>query len=358
MNMKKWIPILIGITIIAFGTGIFSLLYNDNFTTSNVFRNGIIQVKSNGDNVIIGKNGIVVKDGNSNIRIGWDGIDVRDGDEHVTIGWGGITVTEGGETKFNLGNPNRWGPNKWNKLNSYEVEEEKYLDIEEIDSIVIDSQFVDIKIFTEDRADIRVKYYGVMKSNVVPELNISKRDQDILITLDNPKSNYSVTESDVVLEIFVPLNYKKNISSNTGSADIYMANFIGDNISLYTTSGDIKIDKTKTNSIKLASMSGDIESKGSAGVFDIITSSGDVDLSLEESKGDIKITTSSGDVDINYWAAVDYNITSISSSGDLYFNGSNVIKKDNKGMIELVLGKGGNNLDIITSSGDIYLNNK
>lgn len=358
MNMKRLIPILIGVTIIAFAIGVFSLIYNDNFRTSNIFRNGIIHVKSNGDNVIIGKNGIVVKDGDSNVKIGWDGIDVRDGDEHVTIGWGGINVSEGGETKFNLGNPNRWGINKWNKLNSSSINEEKYIDIRDIDLIVIDSQFVDIKIFREDRADVRVKYYGDMKSNVVPELNISKKDQDVLLKLVNPESNYSVTESDVVLEVFVPLNYKKNISANTGSSDIYMENVIGDNISLYTTSGDIKINKIEGNRIKLASISGDIESKGSIGTFDIINSSGDVDLGLEESNGDINITTSSGDVEIAYWIAVDYNVTGTSSSGDVYSNGPISIEKDKNGKFDILIGQGGNNLDITTSSGDIYIRNK
>lgn len=358
MNMKRWIPILIGITIIAFGIGMFSLIYNDNFSTSNILRNGTINVKSNGDNVKIDNNGIVVKDGNSNVKIGWDGIDVRDGDEHVTIGWGGINITEGGETKFNLGNPNRWASNKWNNLKSSSINEEKYIDIEEIDLIVIDSQFVDIKILTEDRADVRVKYHGEMKSDVVPKLSISKKGEEALIILDHPNSNYSVTESDVVLEIFVPLKYKKNIAANTGSADMYIENLIVDNISLYTTSGDIKINEIEANRIKLASMSGDIKSKGGIGTIDIITSSGDVELGLEERKGDINITTSSGDVEINYWVGVDYNVTSTSSSGDFFFNGSNILGKDNKGKVELLLGKGENNLDITTSSGDIYLKNK
>ena len=333
MNMKRWIPILIGITIIAFGIGMFSLIYNDNFSTSNILRNGTINVKSNGDNVKIDNNGIVVKDGNSNVKIGWDGIDVRDGDEHVTIGWGGINVTEGGETKFNLGNPNRWASNKWNKLDSSSINEEKYIEIQDIDSIIILSQFVDIKVSIEDRSDVRVKYYGQMKSSVIPKLDITSIKGDAVIKLDTPNNNYSVIESDVVLEIFVPLKYKKNISANTGSADIYMENLNLDHLTLYTDSGDIKVFESEAESFDLVTSSGDIESKGSGGAFDISTSSGDVDLSVEESKGDVQITTSSGDVSINYWVAVDYNVTGSSSSGDFYFNGSNIMEKNNRGRV-------------------------
>jgi lia operon protein LiaG len=358
MNMKRWVPILIGITIIAFGIGMFSLIYNDNFSTSNVFRNGIINVKSNGDNVKIDNNGIVVKDGNSNVKIGWNGIDVRDGDEHVTIGWGGITVTEGGETKFNLGNPNRWASNKWNNLNSSSINEEKYIEIQDIDSIIILSQFVDIKVYTEDRSDVRVKYYGQMKSNVIPKLDITRIKGDAVLKLDTPNNDYSVRESDVVLEVFVPIKYKKSIAATTSSADINIENLILEHLTLYTDSGDIKIFESEAESFDLVTSSGDIESKGGRGAFDIATSSGDVDLSVEESKGDIQITTSSGDVYMNYWIGTDYNVTGTSSSGDVYYNGPISLEKDSNGKFNILIGKGGNNLDITTSSGDIYLKNK
>ena len=356
MNMKRWVSILIGVTLIAFGIGIFSLIYNDNFRTSNILKNGIIRVKSNGDNVTIGKNGIVVKDGNSNVNIGWDGIDVRDGDEHVTIGWGGITVKEGGETKYNLGSPNRWGIFNSNKLTYATVDEDEFVDTKGIDSIIIFSKFVDVKIFEEDREDIHVKYYGGMKSDVVPELDINKRDSEVVIKLNSPES-YSVTESDVVLEIFLPIKYKKSIATTTSSADIHVENLLLDYLTLYTSSGDIKIIETEAESFNLFTSSGDIESNSSKGSFDMVTSSGDIFLSLQESKGDINIATSSGDVEINYWVAVDYNVTGTSSSGDFYFNGSNILEKDNRGRVELFLGKGGNTMNITTSSGDIYLKN-
>lgn len=356
MNMKRWVSILIGITLIAFGIGTFSLIYNDNFRTSNIFRNGIIHVKSNGDNVTIGESGIVVKDGDINVKIGWDGIDVRDGDEHVTIGWGGITVKDGGKTKFNLGNPNRWGIFNSNKLKYSIQDEEKFLSIEDMDSIVISSQFVDIKIFAEDRSDILVKYYGEMKSDVVPKLNVNNIGKEVLIKLDNPNSNYAVKESDVVLEIFVPIDYKKDISATTSSADIYMEDLIGDNISLYTTSGDIKTYEIEGNRIKLASTSGDIELEQSIGRLNISATSGDVKIYATEDQGDININATSGNVSIKLEEESNYKIKAKSISGDVKSNFYIPLELEVNSRLDFEMGDGKYRMDITTTSGDIKIN--
>lgn len=358
MNIRKWVPILIGVTLISFGVGIYSLIYYDNFKLSNLYNYGIIQLRSDAENINIDKNGIVVKDGESNVKISWDGIEVRDGEDNVTIGWGGITVKEGGKTAFNFGNPNKWGINKFKKLEIMTIDEEKFINLDGIDNIDINSQFVDIKVVSEDRNDIGIKFYGQMQSDVVPVLDVTKKANKLIVKIDNPNNSYTVKESDVVLEVLVPLRYKENISVGTSSADINMSNLMVANVEMNSTSGDIEIIETQAKSFNLATSSGDIELTRSIGTFDILSSSGDVELSLEESKGDIKITTSSGDVDINYWINADYNVTGTTSSGDVYFNGSSILAKDNNGRFHLLIGRGSNKMDINTSSGEINLSNK
>lgn len=336
MNMKRWVSILIGVTIIAFGIGIFSLIYYDDIGSNNIFKNGIIRVKSNNDNVTIIKDGIIVKNQDSNVKIGWDGIDVRDGNERVTIGWGGITVKEGGETKFSLGNPIRWGNNYLDKLHYSIVDEEKNISIENVNSIVIGSEFIDVKIFAVDRADILVKYYGEMKSDVVPKLNIIKVAKRVLINLENPNSYYTVKESDVVLEIFVPKEYENDISATT-------------------TSADIKVDEILAKEIKLASVSGDVEVEKCVGSYDIRTTSGDVDLDIEEDGGDIKIEAVSGDVSIKLYYEPNYKIKAKTTSGDVKSNFYIPVEID-KSNFDFQIGDGRYQMNIETISGDIKIN--
>ncbi len=358
MNIRKWIPILICLTLISFGVGIYSLIHYDNFKLSNIYNYGIIQLRSDAENINIDKNGIVVKDGKSNVKINWDGIEVRDGEDNVSIGWGGITVKEGGKTTFNLGNPNKWGINKFKRLELQKIDEEKFINIDGIDNIDINSQFVDVRVVSEDRKDVGIKFYGEMESNVLPSLDVTKKGNKLIVKIDNPNNSYTVKESDVVLEVLVPLRYNENISVSTSSADINMSNLTVANVDMNSTSGSIEIIETGAKSFNLATSSGDIESKGSVGFFHINTSSGDVDLSMEESKGDIKINTSSGNVNINYWISVDYNVTGTISSGDVYFNGSSILPKNNNGRFHLLIGRGSNSMEINTSSGEINFTSK
>lgn len=358
MNVRKWVPILIGVTLISFGVGIYSLIYYDNFKLSNIYNYGIIQLRSDAENVNIDKNGIVVKDGESNVKISWDGIEVRDGEDNVTIGWGGITVKEEGKTTFNLGNPNKWGINKFKRLELQIIDEQKFINVDGIDNIDVNSEFVDIRIVSEDRNDIGIKFYGQMQSDVVPVLDVTKKANKLIVKINNHNNSYTVKESDVVLEIAVPNGYKENISVATSSGDMYMENLIVKDVDMNSTSGDIEIIETQAISLNLATSSGDIESSGSIGVFDIITSSGDVDLNIDESKGDIKITTSSGDVEIKLGINANYSITGTTSSGDVYFSGPTSLEKDKNGEFELLIGAGENTMKITTSSGEINFTSK
>lgn len=440
MNTKRLVYILIGVLLISFGIGIFSLRYNDDFTLNNISSSsGFINMRNN-SSVKIGSNGIQVSDGDEHVSIDWSGIKVNDGDEKVSIGWDGIKVDDGKENVsigldgvkvddgkdkvsigldgvkvneqkrsiFNIGSWNLFGFNR--NLKWIEFDEEKFVEIDSQKNINITSPFVDIKVISEDRDDIKITCYGKMKANIVPELKINKKSNEIEVKLEAEKTNsYTITESDALLKIFVPTSYGegikvigsssdiyveditlKEIKLDSSSGDIYINNTKGENLVLSSSSGDIEASSLNGDNLILSSSSGDIDMVNSIGSVDLVSKSGDIEVSgldgdnltlssssgyidivnsignidLESSSGDIrlnnknndkniKIKTSSGNAYINFSKDASYTINGKTSSGDFRPSFQMNIEENEDGRFKGTLGKGINSIDITTSSGDV-----
>ncbi len=356
MNMKRWIPILFGIVLIAFGVGIFSLIYNDNFKISNTGFANFINVNNNGESVKIGANGIEVIDGNEHVKIDWKGIKVRDGNETIEIGWDGIRVNDGKKSKFKFGGNWSWFGIKSRDLKWESVNVEEFLDIDGVNNINISTPFIDVKVTEQDRENVRIHYYGSMKTNVIPSYSFKKNPNGIInIKLEiKNANNYSVNESDVALEVFIPKDYNGKINTTTSSGDIYMRNIAINNIDISSSSGDLELENLEGNTINIATSSGDVEIENSIGEIIIASSSGDISLDNEKLSGNIKISTSSGDVSINFSDDASYIINGTTSSGDFITDTDMKIEKNDHGRFEATIGSGEKNIEISTSSGDVY----
>lgn len=353
MNIKRLIMILVGVMLIGFGVGFYSLIYNDEFSLSKI-NFGNIDVRSNGSDVKIGPDGIEVKDGDDHVIIDWNGIKVTDGDDIVIVGLDGINVKDGitnNNWNWNIGNWFSFGPKNLVVSN---VNEEKFENIAGIDSINISSSFIDIKVTTENRDDVRIKYYGKMKSNVVPNLEIASNKNILNIDLNNSETNnYTVTESNVVLEVFIPQNFEGSFNIESSSSDIFLKDISGKKLDVSTSSGDINLANIKGENYVLLTSSGDILGKEILGDVTANSSSGDMDFILDESTGNYDLASSSGDINIDYSQGASYKGTVNSSSGEMEYNGSINIVKNNKNSYELTIGSEKNRIKINTSSGDI-----
>ena len=373
MNMKRLVYILIGVVLISFGIGALSLRHNDNFRFNDAVWNnsGNFDFSSEDSKVKIDSNGIRVKDGDDYVNIGWNGIKVTDGKDEVSIGWDGIDIEEGDGSKVNIGKWNLFNSNK--ALKSVVIDEEKFVKIDSQKNINISSSFVDIRLNSSDREDIKVKYHGRIVSNVVPQLKISELTDTIEIKLeDDKKYNYIVRDSDLVLEVLIPKDYKKNITINGSSSNITVAdtkleylsifcssgdieaeNILGVELSMTTSSGYIEVSNLEGDKVDLTSSSGYIEVNESKGLMVLNTSSGDIELDNDLNQEDINIVTSSGDISIAFGDNPSYQIKGKSSSGNFksYLPMTVEENKDNK--FKATLGLGENNIHITTSSGDV-----
>lgn len=352
MDIKKIVWILVAVVLISFGLGIFSLNYNEEINLS-WFRNNKINIRSNDAQVDVKNGKIDIKDGDSHVQVGWDGIDVKDGDDHVVVGWDGIKINDGKKSSFNLFSGSNWFKNPFSKTVYSKVDEERYLDMRDIDTVEIASSFVDVRVIQEDREDTWIKYYGEMESNVVPSLEVENKAGSGLIKLEIPGNSYTVKQSNVILEIFIPNDYNGDMSIKASSSDSQLKNLKLNNINLQTSSGDIDIENVENNQIKFQTSSGDIRVKNSTGKLKLSSSSGDMEIYSSEETGNMDLTTSSGDILLNFHDGANYTIKAITSSGD-YTNDTamNIVKNVNKGF-EGVLGNGEMDINIVTSSGDV-----
>lgn len=362
MINRRIVWILVSVMLIGFGVGFYSLIYIDEFRLSNLpnLNLGNIDISSNGSNVKVGLDGIEVIDGDDQVIVNWDGINVTDGDNKVVVGPGGIDVEDSGSSNSGNWNKNSWSIGNWfgftNKdLNDVNIDEEKIETIDGIDSIKINSSFIDVKVTTEYRDDVRIKYFGRMKSNVTPKLEstISGNELEIKLVTENINS-YTVTQSDVMLEVFVPRSYEGDFTINGSSADIIIDNIIAKDIDISTSSGDLILNKIQSNNLQLNTSSGNIVSKDAYGDVNANTSSGDVSFTINGSTGDYTVNTSSGDVDFKYGYDSSYIGTIKTSSGDLEYEGRVHVTKNSKNNYEFTIGSGNKKtINVSTSSGDI-----
>lgn len=358
MNVRKVVPILVAVALIAFGVGIFSLRYNENYKFVNSKSGNLLNINSSDGVVKIGSDGIEVKDGNDHVVIGWNGIKVNDGEDQVSIGWDGIKVKDGRKSNFSIGSRN-WN---WFGITSKDikwetVDEEKLAQTNGVNNISIASSFIDIKVTSEDRDDVRIHYYGSMKTNVVPVLKVDKVSNNLNIKLEHNSNSYSVVESDVVLEVFVPISFNGEITTSSSSGDIRMKDLIGKALNVTASSGDLYLEKLEGQILSLTTSSGEIHIKDLVGEIRASSSSGDISLDNPKSNENINMTTSSGDVFIKLGDNPNYTIEGTTSSGDVYYDGPISIEKDRNGRFDITIGSGENFIKVITSSGDIRFSN-
>lgn len=348
MNVKKTVAILTGIVLIAFGIGFLALNYGNNQNIS------ISPNEENGINKFFGKS--MVKEN---------------------------------------------------------IDEEKIETVDGIQNIDIETPFIDVNIISENRKDIRIHYNGSLKANCIPELNAKKNANTLYITAKKEGINsYSVSNSNLKLDIYVPMNFKDNIKITTSSGDINVSNVNLYNLNVVASSGDVKIYDliieslsvktssgeqegenlkivnanflsssgninindlfTESLSVETSSgdqkfkgleskkssflaSSGDIEIYGSTGDVDATTSSGDINLNYDVFSNNITIVASSGDVDIVLPKDAEFNINANTTSGDIESSFPVTVTGKLKNTLNGKVGNSNNTININTTSGDISI---
>lgn len=317
MDVRKFVIILAGLVLVAFGIGMISLRINDNLQPISIGGRNSLNIRSNGSNVRIGWDGIDVKDGDDHVQVGWGGIKVKDGDEEVNVGWDGVKVKEGSDVRFDLFDVGSWFGFGHRNLTTVNINEQKNVESTGFDNIKVVSTFIDVQIKSEDRDDIYIDYQGKLRSNVVPTLEVEENGNTLNIELQSIGNSYTITESNVVLEVTLPKSFNGNLESHSSSGDISIKGITADDYEINASSGDIILDN-----------------RNNYGNYQISTNSGHVEISLPNKSN--------------------YTINGSSSSGRYTPSKDMDVRINSKGDFEASTGNGEKSIDITTSSGDVW----
>jgi len=214
-----------------------------------------------------------------------------------------------------------------------EISEEKSVDMDEVNSIQVDMTSIGVHfIRTETINEIKANFHGKAMQEIKL---ISKTDNKTLFLTVQRKHENAPLYEDVVLDVYIPKTYTKNLSIKMLSGAVKMDSFNLANFSLDTLSGKLKAEKINAEEISITSSSGDINIKSvdtkdfkmvgkssaininecTAKKAEMETSSGSI--TLKNSIGDFKLKSSSGKVLVDYKNFEDQNVNIETSSGSV-----------------------------------------
>ncbi|WP_416197523.1 MAG: Putative adhesin [Sporanaerobacter sp.] len=380
MNIKKFVAILAGVALVAFGIAFLSynlsgghISYGINGNRKN-FKG--MNIKSDGSKVKIGLDGINIEDEDgTKVQINPGGIYVNDGNDVVDISLNGITVN--GEEVEDIDEYNDSSDTK--NIKKENVNEEKIEDMVGIKDIIVETTFVNVNFIPENRDDIKIIYSGTIKANYIPKLKTKKSDGTLYISAKKEDNNLSqnVRYSNLKLDIHIPENYKENMNIVSTSGDVNLSKMNFNDLNLATVSGDINLNDLNLKNLVVSttsgdvdslnisadknmfnSTSGDIEIKNLIGSVQTNTVSGDIEISYKNFNDNIIAATVSGDVSIVLPKKSEFQISAQTTSGDLKSNFPITIQGKHKNSLEGTVGSSENKINIGTVSGDVNIYSK
>lgn len=208
-----------------------------------------------------------------------------------------FNITGGHKKVININNGNLI-----NSRNSkeYKLNDEKSGSINGITEINAESACADINIITEKRNDVKVHMYGSINGTYEPKLYLNANGGNLEITTDKEKSgSFSIFESNLKLDIYIPENYNKSLNIITSSGNIDVNKIKLKSISGISVSGKLNLNDIACEELKAKSTSGALSGNNViANSADFKSVSGSIDFT--KFKGDVDGESVSGKINIDY----------------------------------------------------------
>lgn len=214
-----------------------------------------------------------------------------------------------------------------------EINEQKSVSMDEIDSIQVDMTSVGVNfIRTEASNQVKVNFHGKAMQEI--KLVSETSNKTLFVTIQRKHKNLPLYE-EVVLDVYIPKEYTKDLSIKMLSGDVKMDTFDLANFTFETSSGKLEAEKIKAEKISITSSSGNINiksigtkdfkmvGKSSAISIDeciakkagVETSSGNI--TLKNGSGSFDLKSSSGKVSVAYKEFADQNVNIVTTSGSV-----------------------------------------
>lgn len=177
-------------------------------------------------------------------------------------------------------------------------------------TLIFESSAGDIRIYTSDRNEVRIKIYGDQDVLEKMDLIYSETSDGLKIQIKKITSFWGLFSKSfyVDYDLIIPKNY--NLDINSGNGDIYLKNLKG-NLKIKTFGGIIKLEDIEGD-LYTSTSGGDIVLKRIKGNVKAFTSGGDIHL--EDISGDINCSTTGGDIQVQLKNG---SVTAKTTGGDI-----------------------------------------
>ncbi|TET03756.1 MAG: hypothetical protein E3J83_07240 [Candidatus Atribacteria bacterium] len=245
-----------------------------------------------------------------------------------------------------------------NNFEGNSIDEVKTFGIDQLKEIYIHSVSSDVSVFSTDEEDIKIHFYGrsALKSEkALPKLITNLEGSKLKIEIEYPKVLFY--NANVVLDVYIPQDYRENIIIDTVSADVDISNLDINNFQCKTVSGDLRIESLGSDNLTLNTTSGNINILDILGNLKVDSVSGNVNVGYKVFTQDIDIKTISGKVKIDLPQNAEFYLKTNTVSGEVVAKFPITIISFNKmNQLEGTVGTGDNRIIVDTVSGNIYLN--
>lgn len=182
-------------------------------------------------------------------------------------------------------------------IKSRKFDEKRDEDANNVESIIVNSTFVDVNISASNSSKIESHFYGQADVEGDVDFDVCRVNNELRITLNFTGSCYN---GNLRLDVNVPHKFFKMIYANIQSADIGLnENVLTEGLIVKTKSGNLETSATFKNA-------------------SITTKSGDVELFINAGKDiGVEITTMSGDVSAVLKNIRQLNLSTATRSGDV-----------------------------------------
>jgi len=245
-----------------------------------------------------------------------------------------------------------------NNFKGNSIDEVKTFGVDQLKEIYIHSVSSDVSVFSTDEEDVKIHFYGrsSLKFNkALPKLITNLEGSKLKIEIEYPRVLFY--NANVVLDVYIPQDYRENIIIDTVSADVDISNLDINNFQCKTVSGDLRIESLGSDNLTLKTTSGNINILDILGNLKVDSVSGNVNVGYKVFTQDIDIKTISGKVKIDLPQNAEFYLKTNTVSGEVVTKFPITIISFNKlNQLEGTVGTGDNSIIIDTVSGDIYIN--
>jgi len=216
----------------------------------------------------------------------------------------------------------------------------------------------DVSVFSTDEEDIKIHFYGrsALKSEkALPKLITNLEGSKLKIEIEYPRVLFY--NANVVLDVYIPQDYRENIIIDTVSADVDISDLDINNFQCKTVSGDLRIESLGSDNLTLNTTSGDVNIIDFSGNLKADSVSGDINVGYRVFDNNVDIKTTSGKVKIDLPQNAEFYLKTNTVSGEVDTKFPITIISFNKmNQLEGTVGTGDNRIIVDTVSGNIYLN--